>query len=819
MPKSPHKADDIDTLDPDEGESMEDFIDRCVDDLSDEYDEDVAQEACQMKWEETGDDADDAEGKEHADPGYRADAKKRYRLDTPKNIRRSWYRINQQFAEYTEAQLGRIKARAVSGWKAQISKEGPPTDAAMIALLREAPASAAAVMYQTRSTEGSGMEFILSDATPDRLGDVIEPAGWEIENFKRNPIALFAHDSRFVIGQWADIQISKNDLRAKLVLAPRGTSDRIDEIRNLIDADILRATSVGFKPLEHEPINEKDPWGGDRYTKQELVECSVVAVPANPNALAVAKSLGVSAPTLRMVFGEHADKDIVRLRMISSRGKHADKADNEKKETPLASMPKLIERRGDKPMLLSKRIQDAEKHLLALQDNLEKHIENIDDQNPSEEQMVLTEDTTAKIETAKRHLTNLKAIETKNAAGAEDVGSLHGSTALTQRHASNGSRPPLGITFREKKVEPLDYMIRAAVVRCKSKSEGMDIDVARQKIYGDDEATRVMCDVMLKAVSAPAMTGVAGWAQELVHTIWAQFMEVLLPQSVFPKLSAAGLALTFGENGRIIIPTRSLTPSISGSFVGEGAPIPVRQGAFTSQTLVPKKMAVITTWTREMAEFSIPAIEGLLRQAIMEDTAISLDTVLLDANVATAIRPPGLRSYQAGLTASAVTPGYVNFVADYKALFGSLLTLTAGNVRSPHLILNPIQVLAISLMQPPNAAAPLFPFLEMVDGGRVLRAGLIESATVPAGQAVLVDAADFTTAGVEGPRMEISDQATLHLEDTTPLDISSGPPATPVVATPVKSMWQTDSLALRMVMRMNWIMRRPVVAWMTGVAW
>ena len=83
----------------------------------------------------------------------------------------------------------------------------------------------------------------------------------------------------------------------------------------------------------------------------------------------------------------------------------------------------------------------------------------------------------------------------------------------------------------------------------------------------------------------------------------------------------------------------------------------------------------------------------------------------------------------------------------------------------------------------------------------------------------MVDAADFTTAGAEGPRMEISDQATLHLEDTAPADIVSGPSGTPVPATPVKSMWQTDSLALRMIMKMNWILRRPVVAWMTGINW
>jgi hypothetical protein len=321
-------------------------------------------------------------------------------------------------------------------------------------------------------------------------------------------------------------------------------------------------------------------------------------------------------------------------------------------------------------MLLSKRIQDAEKHLVGLQDQLTTHLDTIDDQNPTEEQMLITEDLTAKIETANRHLHNLKAIEIKNGSDATEA-------VEVARRGAKGARPPAEITLRSpKKPEPLDYLWRAALVRCKSRADGITIDDMRRKIYGDDEATRAVCDYVLKAASAPAETTVTGWAAELVQQIYADFMQVLLPLSVYPKLSGIGLALTFGANGRIIIPTRSLTPSIAGSFVGEGQPIPVRQGQFASQMVTPKKMAVITTWTREMDEHSIPAIEGLLRQAVLEDTAISLDTVLLDNNPATAIRPAGLRSYQAGIAASAAG-GYPAFIADYKALYGSLLTLTA----------------------------------------------------------------------------------------------------------------------------------------------
>jgi len=90
---------------------------------------------------------------------------------------------------------------------------------------------------------------------------------------------------------------------------------------------------------------------------------------------------------------------------------------------------------------------------------------------------------------------------------------------------------------------------------------------------------------------------------------------------------------------------------------------------------------------------------------------------------------------------------------------------------------------------------------------------------VPVGTVIAVDAADFVSVGGEAPRFEISDQATLHMEDTLPLAI--GTPGTPaVVAAPVRSLYQTDSLALRLIMPLNWTLRRSgVVAWMAGVTW
>src|SRR4029077_17373957 len=149
------------------------------------------------------------------------------------------------------------------------------------------------------------------------------------------------------------------------------------------------------------------------------------------------------------------------------------------------------------------------------------------------------------------------------------------------------------------------------------------------------------------------------------------------------------------------MPTRASAPTIAGSFVAQGAPIPVRQGAFSAITFTPKKMAVISTFTREIAEHSTPAIEGLIRQAIVEDTAVAIDTVLLDATAATTTRPAGLR---AGVSATTATAGggIAGMIGDIRGLTGALITGTNGNLRSPVWIMNPADVLAASLLQGPG---------------------------------------------------------------------------------------------------------------------
>jgi HK97 family phage prohead protease/HK97 family phage major capsid protein len=654
-----------------------------------------------------------------------------------------------------------------------------------------------AVIHKTsHATKADGLDFVLSDETPDRYGDVISADGWTLDNFKKNPIALFGHNSSFPIGNWQGLHVKDGALRGHLQLAPAGTSERIDEIRKLVEAGILRAVSVGFVPTESRARSKTEP--GELYLKQELVETSLVSIPANPNALAIAKSLKVSDDTIRMVFAKHGDKDTARQRQA-----------------------RLTSRTSQgKPMsTLAQRIKDSEQRLLAARDKLSAHLEKSDDNNVTDADLEARQSLNDDIVKGERTLESLRESEKLLGAASEDGGRavvtrssvpavVNGSTALTQ--------PARPFSVPAKKMAPLDFFVRAGTIQILAHRDRKPLDEIRRAIYGDDEATRAVLEWQTKAAAAVAMTTTVGWAAELVQQIVVDFMATLMPKSVFPRLSGAGLSLTFGRNGKIIIPTRARTPTIAGSFVGEGLPIPVRQGLFTSQTLTPKKMGVITTWTREIDEHSVPAIEGLLRDAIQMDTAVSLDAVLLDANPATTVRPPGILNGVSGLTPTA-GGGFNALVGDIKQLTNALLTGTLGNIRNPVWLMNPAQVNSIGLVAAPGAG--VFPFRDEIGRGTLGGWPVIDSGTVPINTVIVVDAADFVSVSGDAPRFEISDQATLHMEDTTPTDISTaGTPA--VVAFPAKSMFQTDSMALRLILPINWCLRRTgVVAWVAGVTW
>ena len=129
--------------------------------------------------------------------------------------------------------------------------------------------------------KGVGMVFVASEESEDRHGDVIAADGWDFKHYKKNPVLMFSHDYSIApLGTMG--KVWKED---KQILAMPKWDDE-DEFAKFIkgkyERGVMRAVSVGFRPLEYE---ESKDGKGVRFLKQELLEISAVAIPAHPAAL------------------------------------------------------------------------------------------------------------------------------------------------------------------------------------------------------------------------------------------------------------------------------------------------------------------------------------------------------------------------------------------------------------------------------------------------------------------------------------------------------------------------------------------------------
>jgi HK97 family phage prohead protease len=129
------------------------------------------------------------------------------------------------------------------------------------------------------------MSFLITTASVDRDGDTIDPKGWDLSSYTKNPVVLWAHDySQPPIGKAVNIQATQDGLKADVEFVPQGMSPFADMIHDMCKGGFLNATSVGFRGVDHEKAKDRDR--GYDFKKQELLEFSIVPVPSNPEALA-----------------------------------------------------------------------------------------------------------------------------------------------------------------------------------------------------------------------------------------------------------------------------------------------------------------------------------------------------------------------------------------------------------------------------------------------------------------------------------------------------------------------------------------------------
>jgi HK97 family phage prohead protease len=143
---------------------------------------------------------------------------------------------------------------------------------------------------------------VASTGETDRVGDIVEPEGATF----RNPVTLLlGHDHSKPVGTVMFDQPTTRGIgfRAQLpkLSDPSPFRDRVEEAWASVRSGVIRGVSIAFRPISYDAL----PSGGRRFTAIELLELSLVAVPANASATITAVK--------RYAQGKQLEHRVVRI--------------------------------------------------------------------------------------------------------------------------------------------------------------------------------------------------------------------------------------------------------------------------------------------------------------------------------------------------------------------------------------------------------------------------------------------------------------------------------------------------------------------------
>jgi len=162
------------------------------------------------------------------------------------------------------------------------------------------------VAIEKAATADFDARFIMSAATPDRVKDTIEPSAYD----KALPangklVALLNHNPDNIVGYWSDIKRVGDTLVGQIKFASTSLGQML---KTLMNDGVPLSSSIGFRG---KGVSNKS--GGIHFTEIELLETSIVATPAHPRAIQIAKNFGVVLPS-----NEHDARLVMSDRQASS---------------------------------------------------------------------------------------------------------------------------------------------------------------------------------------------------------------------------------------------------------------------------------------------------------------------------------------------------------------------------------------------------------------------------------------------------------------------------------------------------------------------
>jgi HK97 family phage major capsid protein/HK97 family phage prohead protease len=589
---------------------------------------------------------------------------------------------------------------------------------------------------------------IASTPEPDRMGDVVEPLGISYKN--PLPLLLY-HDSKKPVGTVTFTAPTTDGLAFTASLPtvdePGTLRDRVDEAWHSIKAGLLAGVSIGFRPIEH---TMHKATGGVRFLKTEILELSLVAIPANAGAtIQSIKSLDLAAP------GRHPSRDRDPLPIV--RVKDAPHMEQKTLGEQISNFENSRAAKHGRMTAIMTKAADAGATL---------------DQAETDEYDGLA----AEIKAIDAHLVRLRALESTSIAKATPI------TAATPGEASQ-QRSGVPIISVKSNLMPGTGFIRYCQALAVSK--GSTLQAVEYAKRWQDSTPEV--ELILKAAVAAGTTTDATWAGPLapIKPITDEFIALLRPATILGRVS-----------GFVRVPFNVSVAAQTGGgtyqWVGQGAPKPVGKLAFATVTLGITKCAGIIVITEELARTSTPSAEEVIKKDMIAGIAQYLDQQFIDPAVAAVagVSPGSVTNGVTPITTAGTSPA--NARTDIQAMANAMTALnisTSGAV----VVLSETNALAFTNALNP-LGQPLFPGATQTGG------------TIMGYQAVASQAAGTTVALIQpnailyaddgGVTIDISREASLQMD--TVLD---NPPLATSLYT---SLWQNNLVGLRAERFINW---------------
>jgi HK97 family phage major capsid protein len=395
-------------------------------------------------------------------------------------------------------------------------------------------------------------------------------------------------------------------------------------------------------------------------------------------------------------------------------------------------------------------------------------------------------------------IARLRRLEKLNAEKAKPVDGSKSAPAADSRNG--GSAVQI-----ERKLAPGVAFARFAGIMASAKGSVSDALILAKSTFPDEPRLHGMIEnsERIKAAVAVGTTADATYASPLVYAqnISSEFIEFLRPQTIVGRIP---------NLRRVPFNVRVPRQTNGGAayWTGEAAPKGVSATALDTVSLKYKKLATIAVISDELARFSTPSAELILRDTLAGAIIQQMDSDFVNpANAGVVdVRPASITNSATAIISSGTTEAAVR--ADIKAVFAPFI---AANLTPANgvWIMSSTTALSLSLMVN-SLGQPSFPGVSM-EGGTLWGMPVVVSQSV-GNIVILANASDIMIADDGQVTIDTSREASLQMDNA---------PDNPATATTVfVSLWQRNLLGIRAERYVDWVKARPAaVQYLSAVNW